>query len=331
MSHPKVVRAWLLLVAVSWPICMSAAGGEGELDLAAGFADPPNPRTNPTILDAQGQGRVFFISRHVGSSIEGLQFTGGNATGLGGAPGRYHDAGGGVYTIDVTTFVSNCQVLGNFAPWYGGGLFSLKSSLTLEENTVSDNTVIYRRGGGLSLLDSTATLRGNIISANGAEKGGGLYLYYSAATLNDNTISNNTATGWYGGGVYLLYSDAAIVSNTINSNTADTDGGGLYLYQSDVTLSNNTIFANGAQRGGGLFLEGTRNATLSGNNISGNVSNGPGSGVCLYDSDNVTLRGNTKHVEMVSPLQTSMRAGILSPPRSTIYSYYPLPVSDTSS
>lgn len=42
MFRPTVVFAWLVLVAVWWSTCGWAAGGDGELDLAAGFADPPN-------------------------------------------------------------------------------------------------------------------------------------------------------------------------------------------------------------------------------------------------------------------------------------------------
>ncbi|NQT11741.1 MAG: hypothetical protein HQ582_03265 [Planctomycetes bacterium] len=43
MFRPTVVAACLILVAFSSPICTSAAGGENESDLAAGFTDPPNP------------------------------------------------------------------------------------------------------------------------------------------------------------------------------------------------------------------------------------------------------------------------------------------------
>ena len=50
-----------------------------------GFADPPDPQANPTTLDAQGQGRVFYITGDISPTIEGLRITRGDATGMGGA------------------------------------------------------------------------------------------------------------------------------------------------------------------------------------------------------------------------------------------------------
>lgn len=46
-----------------------------------GFADPPNPDTNPTTLDAQGQGRVLYITGDISLTIEGLRITGGESAG----------------------------------------------------------------------------------------------------------------------------------------------------------------------------------------------------------------------------------------------------------
>jgi len=44
----------------------------------------PYPITQPTTLDAQGQGRVLLIAGDVSPTIEGLRIKGGDATGLGG-------------------------------------------------------------------------------------------------------------------------------------------------------------------------------------------------------------------------------------------------------
>ena len=56
----------------------------------------PYPITQPTTLDAQGQGRVLYITGDVSPIVEGLRITGGNAAGLGGDPWQ-DDAGGGLY------------------------------------------------------------------------------------------------------------------------------------------------------------------------------------------------------------------------------------------
>ncbi len=52
-----------------------------------------DPAANPTILDAQEQGRVLFIGGEISPTIEGLRTTGGNASDLGGFGGD--NAGGG--------------------------------------------------------------------------------------------------------------------------------------------------------------------------------------------------------------------------------------------
>ncbi len=245
------------------------------------FTEPPDPEANPTTLDAQGQGRVLYITGNISPTIEGLRITGGDASAL-------NDQGGGVYVINATATISNNRVFSNTADW-GGGLYLTSSDATLSSNTVTTNTASYD-GGGLLLSDSAATLSGNTISANSAGwAGGGLFLGNSDATLSGNTVSSNSAND--GGGLNLYYSDATLNSNIVISNTAD-DGGGLFLWYSDATLSDNTVSANTAYgNGGGLSLSYSA-ATLSGNTISSNTATHNGGGLYLKGSA-ATLSGNT--------------------------------------
>ncbi|MBC8447131.1 MAG: hypothetical protein H8D78_05225, partial [Chloroflexi bacterium] len=128
----------------------------------------PDPQANPTTLDAQGQGRVVYITGDVAPTLEGLRITGGDASGLGGGPWGGDDAAGGVYVATAAATLNNCRVF--------------------------DNTA--QSGGGLYLQDSDATLRGNVITTNSAVcnasgsygDGGGLFLNHSAATLSENVI-----------------------------------------------------------------------------------------------------------------------------------------------
>ncbi|NIO71782.1 MAG: DUF11 domain-containing protein, partial [Anaerolineae bacterium] len=245
--------------------------------------------SNPTTLDAQGQGRVLFITGDISPTVEGLRITGGDAAGLGGDPWG-DDAGGGVYVVTATAAISNNQVFSNTAD-YGGGLYLYESDATLSENTITSNTASFR-GGGLYLYESDATLSENTVTSNTADYGGGLYLNGSAATLSGNTVASNTASfQGRGGGLYLEDSDATLGGNTISDNTASFRGGGLYLKDSaDATLSENTVISNTADSGGGLYLEDS-DATLSGNTISDNTAS---SGGGLYlDAGAATLSGNT--------------------------------------
>ena len=271
----------------------------------------PYPITQPTTLDAQGQGRVILITGYISPTIEGLHITGGDADGLGGGLWGQDD-GGGVYVISATATISSNWVFSNTTDDDGGGLF-LKysdaalggntvisntaefggglllegSAVTLSGNTVTFNDAVYE-GGGLILVDSAAMLISNTVTSNTAKYGGGggLYLYGSNATLNGNNVISNTAV--YAGGLYLEGSAATLVGNNIISNTAygtaPSGGGGLLLVDSDAMFNGNTIASNTAtDRGGGLFL-GRSNTTLTNTVIADNQAGTVGSGLYIYSS-----------------------------------------------
>jgi len=282
----------------------------------------PNPTANLTTLDAQGLGRVLYITGDINPTVEGLRITGGDAAALGGDPWG-NDAGGGVYVYEATATISNCVVYSSTASTAssgsGGGLFLRGSDATLSGNTVVSNTAStasYANGGGLFLWGSDATLSSNTVQGNAASTagwgyGGGLYLLNSGATLSGNTVISNTAgtadQGW-GGGLYVWYSDATLSGNTVQGNTASTAstgygyGGGLYLSASDATLSSNTVQGNTASTadrgyGGGLYLWYSA-ATLSGNTIVSNtatlslIATGQGGGLLVRRSSPFTLTNN---------------------------------------
>jgi hypothetical protein len=225
------------------------------------FTDPPDPGANLTTLNARGSGRVLFVTGDVSPVVEGLRITGGDATGLGGAP----------LGVDA-----------------GGGVCVLSAALTFRDNQVFSNSA--ERGGGLYLGSSHSILSGNTIFSNftasvWSGSGGGAYLYDSPATLRDNDISSNSAT-WRGGGLALSSSDATLFGNTVTANTA-TDGGGMSIDSGSPTLDGNTISANTAEVGGGLYLLSSQ-AALGGNNIIYNFANDRGGGLAS-DSSAVAL------------------------------------------
>jgi hypothetical protein len=222
----------------------------------------PDPTAHPTILDAQGQGRVLVITGTIAPTIKGLRITGGDAAGLGGF--QWGDMGGGIYINAATAVISSNLVY---------------------SNTVGSNEGF---GGGLGLIDSDATLNGNTVSSNVAHNGDGLYLRYSPAILSGNTISGNgdIASGW-GGGLYLYSSNATLSGNTITGNTGGY-GGGVSVQHGGATLNDNTVTNNDGYRGGGLFLYGGSN-TVSKNVIIGNTASDQGGGVYLWSNSSTLV------------------------------------------
>jgi len=264
----------------------------------------PYPITQPTTLDAQGQGRVLYITGNISPTIEGLHITGGDAT--------YH--GGGVYVITATVTISNNQVFSNTVELDGGGLYLWSSDATLSGNTVISNNADWW-GGGLMLALSDATLNSNNFISNTAGDGGGLVLGFSTATLHDNTISYNTAV-WGGGGLGLAGGSITLSGNIVISNTAQ-DGGGLYVNQGgNTTLINNVVADNQANRqGSGLYVQGSSPRMLH-TTIARN-SGGDGSGV--YVTDLLQLIGGTcSTVTLTNTILVSHSVGITATGGNTV-------------
>lgn len=256
----------------------------------AAFTEPPNPDTNPTILDAQGNGRVMLITGTITVTVEGLHITGGDATGLGG-PYVWANHVGGVYIAHATITLSRCHIYSNTAGGgIGGGVYLDHSKAILSDNTISDNESPY--GGTVSMRDSTATLSDNVILNNTSGNGGGVEVDESTATLSSNIISGNGYTLANGGGVYAWYSTITLKDNAILSNTAQL-GGGVFIYHSDATLDSNTIISNTATwAGGGVYLDNQSHAMLSDNVISNNLAQQEGGGGSIERYSDVTMVNN---------------------------------------
>ncbi len=247
-----------------------------------GTFDSRAPAAYAPTLDAQGDGRVIFITGDVTVTLENLRIVGGDANGMGGGRER-HDAGGGIYVLTTTTTISGCHIVSNTVEGTGGGIY-------------------LRHSDG-------SVLNGNVISGNvGSSYGGGVYLDYSDnVTLNGNTISGNMTSEWggYGGGVSIWSSnDATLNGNTIRDNTTGSDGGGVLVIESSgVTLIDNTVRDNTITDnqwvlggGGGVLFYNCDNATLVSNTIAGNITHHDstiGGGVSVGNSRNITVSNNT--------------------------------------
>jgi hypothetical protein len=244
-----------------------------------------DPETNPVVLNAQGQGRVLYITGYISPTVEGLCITGGDATGMGGNSYLDKDAGGGVYIITATAVISGNRIFGNVAQ-RGAGLYLHASDAEICGNMVFSNSTDREpddNGGGLYLWYSDARLTENTVSSNIAYSGGGAYLRSSNPHLNNNKVVANVAE-WKGGGLTAAWYDASLIEgNIISFNRANDQGGGLYLFSSDAEVSDNIITSNMAFQGGGLCLWASA-ATLHKNVISSNAAE-HGGGLCLEHSD----------------------------------------------
>jgi parallel beta-helix repeat protein len=237
---------------------------------SAGSWDYYDPDVYSTTLDAQGLGRVMYITGNISPTIEGLHITGGDANGLGGSNPPYErDGGGGLLILDAWASIKDTRIFSNTAQ-EGGGLLLYSSSSELNKLDVYSNTAEYY--------------------------GGGIYMYLSPATLRNNQITDNRAHGnWSsGGGLFISYSDVVLEENTIAGNTSVQIGGGIYLHNGEVTMNSNSVSSNESifSNGGGMYIYSSQGELL-GNNISDNVARYEGGGLVLFNDSNMTLNRNT--------------------------------------
>ena len=239
-----------------------------------------DPALYPTTLNALGLGRVLYVHTGVSATVEGLNITGGDAAGLGGAGLTVNEgAGGGLYAQYSALTVRNAAIYGNYASTAGG------------EG--------YGYGGGIAIYNAALTvtnslIRENVASLNSNGAGGGLYLQQDQLR----------SSGHYD----VVIQDCQILTNT-GSVAAHGLGGGVkmtYSYYGDVALTDNLIRGNraaggaGEGKGGGFYCSNSINSTatrLAGNQVLYNEAasgafSGYGGGV-YADTCNMALNSNT--------------------------------------
>lgn len=222
---------------------------------SSSFTDPPSPWGNPTILDAQGQGRVVVITGPVTVTLEGLEITGGNSAAFSGD-------GAGLYAVSATVTLSQSRIYSNTANALGVG-----------------------NGGGAAFVDTQGTLSLNAVYDNQAGYGGGLFIGAAEMRLVNNTVNDNQAASG-GGGMVLALDTSVLTGNLISGNVAGQGGGGLDLVNSRAVFQGNTIISNtaGQEGGGGLYIDQDSSPTLTNNFIVDNHTSGEGAGVTVRSS-----------------------------------------------
>ncbi len=245
-----------------------------------------DPALYPTTLNALGLGRVIYVHTGVSATVEGLNITGGDASGLGGGSLNVNEgAGGGLYAQYGALTVRDAAIYGNYASTaggtgygYGGGIAIHNTALTVTDSLIYENVASLNSngaGGGLYLRQDQQRSSGHYdvviqncqiltntgsVAAHGL--GGGVrmtYFYYGHVALTGNLIRGNRAAGGAGegkgGGFYCSYSinsaTTRLEGNQVLSNTAASGafsgyGGGVYADTCNMALSGNMIQHNRA-------------------------------------------------------------------------------------
>ncbi len=168
----------------------------------------------------------------------------------------------------------------------GGGIICLRSSPTIRNNMIAENsTGSAGDGGGIYCAYSNAKIVNNSIRGNSAESyGGGISCYRSSPLIINNAIEENSS-GWGGGGISCIQSGPAIINNAIKGNLANKGGGIRCSGLPPPTISNNVIAANFAfNSGGGINCTWCGSAAISNNTLIENSANISGGGIYFWQS-----------------------------------------------
>jgi predicted outer membrane repeat protein len=272
---------------------LTMRGGYSFLDWSQSL-----PHTRPTTLDANGMGRVVFITNTAAVSIENLTLQYGVAGGVA-ADCPTAGCGGGLYT-NSSLALQNVNIRDNLAPRAGGAY--VLGPLDVVDTTWQDNTCTQVRGGALEAYGAT-TLTGGLVSGNACRYGGGVFVD-AALTVSGTHFISNTATSPSSGSGGAIYADGALTLTNarFERNTAQTGAGAVLhtgtasdqLTISATTFISNTAFHTNAQ--GGALYTSVPVAHISDSQFDGNSTPASlGSGGAIVAFNAITLTKVTLH------------------------------------
>jgi CSLREA domain-containing protein/uncharacterized repeat protein (TIGR01451 family) len=269
-----------------------------------GFASPRNPAVYPTILDAAGDGRVFWVPTVGEVALENLILQGGLVSHSGGGIYIEPDAavtmsgvsvrenegqtGGGVLNRGVLT-IDDSTLEDNRAS--SGGAIYNQGPLTITESTIRDNSVTSVAGGIYNITPERVVFRGTIFDDNQAVQSAGAIFNDETADLSiDSCQIVNNGTENYGGAIVnqnlLEIKDTLIANNNAGQGASGTGGAianfaqMLGLIRMEI-LSSTIVDNSGGGHGGGIYMPNGGTLTITQSTISRNQSGGKGGGIYL--------------------------------------------------
>lgn len=216
-----------------------------SVTLAGGYTTTnwttPDPLAYPTILDADGGGRVIYASAAATLTHLTIQ------------NGASDDHGGGAYFAYVPATVSGVTFISNTAVNNGGGAALFDTAIISNVTFTGNSSGGF--GGGMYVL-SAADVDGSSFISNSAALNGGGASFNGATSVAGVTFAGNTAIGQYGGGA--AFHNSATVTNTTftdNASAAFYGGGGAYFSGAYPRQLTNILFArNQSNHGAAVFV-----------------------------------------------------------------------------
>ncbi|UCG52952.1 MAG: right-handed parallel beta-helix repeat-containing protein [Candidatus Latescibacterota bacterium] len=198
-----------------------------------------------TTIDCQGFGRGFVFQSGEGPSsvLSDVRIVNGAGVSFGGA----------VYCIDSSPTIERNIFFDNHATFRGGAVYCDTSSALIHENDFEQNNSAF--GGALWCSGlSSLTVTDNEFKLNSASiSGGAIGCRGSSPTVDGNLFEENSAANDGGAIQCDTNSGATLSNNTFRDNSASGNGGGVAYDQSPLSIQFNVFQRNSAALGGGIY------------------------------------------------------------------------------
>jgi predicted outer membrane repeat protein len=161
-----------------------------------------------------------------------------------------NDFGGGMCNLGSDPMLTKCTFIGNSAT-FAGGMFNYSGSSPMLANCAfTDNSSRWEGGGVYNHSDSNPSFTKCMFSKNTSDRGGGmLNVSNSNSNLTNCAFCANSAA--WGGGMMNVVSSPRLTNCVFSGNLASVDGGGVYNYAGTANATNCTFIANSAEEYGG--------------------------------------------------------------------------------
>jgi parallel beta-helix repeat protein/predicted outer membrane repeat protein len=247
------------------------------------------------VLDSGNGYHVFYHPSGLGldatAVLDGVTVTGAYANGD--STSLYNGAGMFNYYGSSPT-VTNSIFSGNYAKFYGGGIYNYYADTAQTNCTFSGNSA--HSGAGIYSAYASPTVTRCTFSGNSAVNyGGGIFGYETASKITNCIITGNSG-GNYGGGIYFSMGSSSTVANcTFSGNSVSYGGGGIYTRNSTPTVANCILRGDTANSGAEIGVYGT-SPTVTYSNVEGGAS-----GTGNIDSDPLFVSSTDFHLTFGSP------------------------------
>ncbi|MDM8530022.1 choice-of-anchor Q domain-containing protein [Anaerolineales bacterium HSG25] len=205
----------------------------GYTDTNDGWAKP-DTETNPTLIDAVGQGRLLYVDSTAVISMGGFDLRGGKANN----GGAFYVGGGAVVTI------TSSKIYSHTATSLGGVAYNDGATLTIDGNRIYENSA-SSQGGVFYHASGVSQIVNNAITENSAPTGAGGFIGGAGGRVWHNTFYKNTATS-NGAGVSTDQTSADVRNNIF----AEDSGSNVLHSTVAITYDYNNISGASTPYGG---------------------------------------------------------------------------------